>query len=110
MVDSGQRAHHQLQPHRSGAVPRAVYPPRPGGVGDFETRHRFFSDNRKLLAEVEALEHKSRRRDILVDDEDLFRFYDARLPEDVISAATSTSGGRRRKSRIPSCSTSRKRC
>ncbi len=54
--------------------------------GDFETRHRFFSDNRKLLAEVEALEHKSRRRDILVDDEDLFRFYDARLPEDVISA------------------------
>ncbi|XMR53398.1 DUF3418 domain-containing protein [Escherichia coli] len=38
--------------------------------GDFETRHRFFSDNRKLLAEVEALEHKSRRRDILVDDED----------------------------------------
>ena len=42
--------------------------------GDFETRHRFFSDNRKLLAEVEALEHKSRRRDILVDDEDLFRF------------------------------------
>ncbi|MGL4777060.1 MAG: DUF3418 domain-containing protein, partial [Aeromonas veronii] len=54
--------------------------------GDFETRHRFFSDNRKLLAEVEALEHKSRRRDILVDDEDLFRFYDARLPEEVISA------------------------
>ena len=53
--------------------------------GDFETRHRFFSDNRKLLAEVEALEHKSRRRDILVDDEDLFRFYDARLPEEVIS-------------------------
>ncbi|MCS3456143.1 ATP-dependent helicase HrpA [Aeromonas sp. BIGb0405] len=54
--------------------------------GDFETRHRFFSDNRKLLAEVEALEHKSRRRDILVDDEDLFRFYEARLPEDVISS------------------------
>ncbi|MGL5225496.1 MAG: ATP-dependent RNA helicase HrpA, partial [Aeromonas sp.] len=54
--------------------------------GDFETRHRFFGDNRKLLAEVEALEHKSRRRDILVEDEDLFRFYDARLPEEVISA------------------------
>ncbi|MGL4504172.1 MAG: ATP-dependent RNA helicase HrpA, partial [Aeromonas sobria] len=54
--------------------------------GDFETRHRFFGENRKLLAEVEALEHKSRRRDILVDDEDLFRFYDARLPEEVISS------------------------
>lgn len=54
--------------------------------GDFETRHRFFGDNRKLLAEVEELEHKSRRRDILVEDEDLFRFYDARLPEEVISS------------------------
>ncbi|ALP39546.1 ATP-dependent RNA helicase HrpA [Aeromonas schubertii] len=54
--------------------------------GDFETRHRFFGENRKLLAEVEALEHKSRRRDILVDDEDLFRFYEARIPEEVVSA------------------------
>ena len=54
--------------------------------GDFETRHRFFSDNRKLLAEVEVLEAKSRRRDILVDDETLFAFYDARLPEEIVSA------------------------
>ncbi len=54
--------------------------------GDFETRHRFFAENRKLLAEVEALEAKSRRRDILVDDETLFLFYDAHIPEDVVSA------------------------
>ena len=54
--------------------------------GDFETRHRFFAENRKLLAEVEALEAKSRRRDILVDDETLFLFYDAQIPADVVSA------------------------
>ena len=54
--------------------------------GDFETRHRFFAENRKLLAEVEALEAKSRRRDILVDDETLYLFYDAHIPADVVSA------------------------
>jgi ATP-dependent helicase HrpA len=54
--------------------------------GDFETRHRFFAENRKLLAEVEALEAKSRRRDILVDDETLFLFYDEHIPTDVVSA------------------------
>lgn len=53
--------------------------------GDWVTRHAFFRENRKLLAEVEDLEHKSRRRDILVDDETLFAFYDQRIPNDVIS-------------------------
>ncbi|MBB6120692.1 ATP-dependent RNA helicase HrpA [Nocardiopsis algeriensis] len=55
--------------------------------GDWETRHHFFHDNRKLLDEVEDLEHRARRRDIVVDDETLFRFYDARIPADVVSAA-----------------------
>ena len=54
--------------------------------GDWQTRHAFFKENRKLLLEVEDLEHKSRRRDILVDDEILFAFYDQRIPNDVISA------------------------
>ncbi|ANS43171.1 ATP-dependent RNA helicase HrpA [Serratia inhibens] len=53
--------------------------------GDWQTRHAFFSANLKLLAEVEELEHKSRRRDILVDDETLFSFYDQRIPSDVVS-------------------------
>ncbi|SFP65407.1 ATP-dependent helicase HrpA [Actinomadura madurae] len=53
--------------------------------GDWETGHRFFHDNRALLDEVEELEHRARRRDILVDDETLFDFYDARIPEDVVS-------------------------
>ncbi|WP_370771104.1 ATP-dependent RNA helicase HrpA [Actinomadura roseirufa] len=53
--------------------------------GDWETHHRFFHENRALLDEVEELEHRARRRDILVDDETLFDFYDARIPEDVVS-------------------------
>ncbi|MFD0397189.1 ATP-dependent RNA helicase HrpA [Kitasatospora sp. NPDC127121] len=53
--------------------------------GDWETHHRFFAENRKLLGEVEELENRARRRDILVDDQTLFEFYDARLPEDVVS-------------------------
>ncbi|MBS0970911.1 MULTISPECIES: ATP-dependent RNA helicase HrpA [Yersiniaceae] len=54
--------------------------------GDWQTRHAFFRANLKLLAEVEELEHKSRRRDILVDDETLFAFYDQRIGHEVISA------------------------
>ncbi|QQG26670.1 ATP-dependent RNA helicase HrpA [Pectobacterium carotovorum] len=54
--------------------------------GDWQTHHAFFRANLKLLAEVEDLEHKSRRRDILVDDETLFAFYDQRLPHDVVSS------------------------
>ncbi len=42
--------------------------------GDWQTRHAFFRANQKLRSEVEDLEHKSRRRDILVDDETLFAF------------------------------------
>ncbi|MEW2359087.1 ATP-dependent RNA helicase HrpA [Spirillospora sp. NPDC029432] len=53
--------------------------------GDWETHHRFFHDNRALLDEVEELEHRARRRDILVEDETLFEFYDERVPEDVVS-------------------------
>ncbi|WP_372509271.1 ATP-dependent RNA helicase HrpA [Streptomyces kronopolitis] len=55
--------------------------------GDWRTHHQFFHDNRKLLGEVEELEHRARRRDILVDDETLFDFYDRRLPDDVVSGA-----------------------
>ena len=54
--------------------------------GDWQTRHGFFKANLKLREEVEELEHKSRRRDILVDDEILFEFYDQRIPHDVVSA------------------------
>ncbi|MEM6050043.1 ATP-dependent RNA helicase HrpA [Erwinia sp. P7711] len=54
--------------------------------GDWQTRHAFFRANLKLREEVEELEHKSRRRDILVDDETLYTFYDRRIPADIVSA------------------------
>ena len=54
--------------------------------GDWTTHHRFFHENRELLDDVEELEHRARRRDIVVDDETLFEFYDRRLPADVVSA------------------------
>ncbi|MEV4009658.1 ATP-dependent RNA helicase HrpA [Nonomuraea angiospora] len=54
--------------------------------GDWDTHHRFLKDNRRLLGEVEELENRARRRDIMVDDEALFDFYDQRVPADVVSA------------------------
>ncbi|MEW2375103.1 ATP-dependent RNA helicase HrpA [Micromonospora sp. NPDC047812] len=53
--------------------------------GDWQTHHRFWADNQRLLAEIEELEHRARRRDILVDDQTVFDFYDARIPADVVS-------------------------
>ncbi len=55
--------------------------------GEWHTHHRFFHRNRELLASVKELEHRSRRRDIVVDDDDLFDFYHERIPEHVVSAA-----------------------
>jgi len=53
--------------------------------GDWQTHHKFFHRNRALLQEVEELEARMRRRDILVDDETLFEFYDARIGKGVVS-------------------------
>ena len=55
--------------------------------GDWDTRHAFFAANQALLEDVEALEARARRRDILVDDQALYDFYDARVPADVVSGA-----------------------
>ncbi|AWI54030.1 ATP-dependent RNA helicase HrpA [Aquabacterium olei] len=52
---------------------------------EWETRLPFLAHNRKLIAQVEQLEHKSRRQDVLVDDELIHAFYDAQIPPDVMS-------------------------
>ncbi len=54
--------------------------------GEWTTHHEFFHANRRLLAEAEQVEHRSRRRGLVVDDDALFAFYDERLPADVVSA------------------------
>jgi ATP-dependent helicase HrpA len=54
--------------------------------GEWKTRHHFFGDNSRLRAELEELEERARRRDLLVGDDDVFALYDARIPADVVSA------------------------
>ena len=56
--------------------------------GEFDTRAPFFTANERLIAEVEELEHKARRQDVLVDEHQLFRFYDAKIPADIFNAAS----------------------
>ena len=53
--------------------------------GQWETKLPFLAANLKLIGQVEDLEHKSRRQDVLVDDELIYAFYDQQLPADVCS-------------------------
>ena len=55
--------------------------------GEFNSQAAFFAHNQKLIADIEALEHKARRPDVLVDDELIFAFYDARIPADIHNGA-----------------------
>nr|WP_245852711.1 ATP-dependent RNA helicase HrpA [Isoptericola jiangsuensis] len=54
--------------------------------GQWTTHHRFFAENRRLLAEAEELEARSRQRGLVASEDDLFAFYDERVPADVVSA------------------------
>lgn len=56
-------------------------------AGDYRTTAEFFSHNRQLIADIEGMEEKARRRDILADEDELFRFYDERIPADIVTAA-----------------------
>ncbi|WP_242504290.1 ATP-dependent RNA helicase HrpA [Promicromonospora panici] len=55
--------------------------------GEWTTHHRFFHDNRALLEEAGELEARSRQRGLVADEDDLFAFYDERVPDSVVSAA-----------------------
>ncbi|KZE34900.1 ATP-dependent RNA helicase HrpA [Crenobacter luteus] len=57
-------------------------------AGEYSSNAPFFQHNNRLIREVEQLEHKARRQDVLVDDEVLFGFYDARIPAEVVDAAS----------------------
>lgn len=69
--------------------------------GDWHTRHAFFRRNRALLAEAEDLEHRARRRDIVVDEETLFDFYDRRIGPEVVSARDFDTWWRTERQRRP---------
>ena len=57
-------------------------------AGQWETKLPFLAANQKLVKQVEELEHKSRRQDVLVDEELIYAFYDKFIPRDVFSGAT----------------------
>ena len=54
--------------------------------GDWQTRHHFYRDNARLREELEEIEERARRRDLIVGDDDIYAFYDARIPAEVVSA------------------------
>jgi len=54
--------------------------------GDWQTRHHFFRDNKQLLEQAAELEQRARRRGLVVGEDVLFAFYDARIPKDAVSA------------------------
>ncbi|MFZ0529469.1 MAG: ATP-dependent RNA helicase HrpA, partial [Propionicimonas sp.] len=55
--------------------------------GQWRTRHHFWSRNQAVRAEAESLADRNRRRDLLLDDAAIAAFYDARVPDDVVSVA-----------------------
>ncbi len=62
------------------AESRAIFIRQALVTGEFNTQAPFFAYNQKLIRDIEALEHKARRPDVLVDEELIFAFYDSRIP------------------------------
>ncbi len=69
--------------------------------GDWQTRHHFFADNARLREQLAELEERARRRDLLVGDDEIFAFYDARIPADVLSARHFDGWWRKQRNRTP---------
>ena len=70
------------------AAARAIFIRAALVEGDWDTKLPFLAHNRKLVSQVQELEHKQRRQDVLVDDELIFAFYDQQIPSGVHSGAT----------------------
>ncbi len=85
LVNPGVRVHYgPINPRES----RDIFIRQALIEGDFDCRHNFFKHNHSMIESIEALEAKSRRQDILVDQELLFEFYDRHIPDTVYSGAT----------------------
>ncbi|MCV2349014.1 ATP-dependent RNA helicase HrpA [Paucibacter sp. Y2R2-4] len=70
------------------AAARAIFIREALVNGEWESRLPFLAHNQRQIRKVEELEHKSRRQDVLVDDELIYAYYDEHLPADVYSGAT----------------------
>ncbi|WP_075879628.1 ATP-dependent RNA helicase HrpA [Vreelandella massiliensis] len=81
-IVTGRRVHYgPIAPEES----RELFIRRALVEGEFRTRGEFFAHNRALIEEVTDLEDRARKRDILVDEETLFAFYDERIPADIVN-------------------------
>ena len=69
--------------------------------GDWQTRHHFFRDNARLRDELAEIEERARRRDLLVGDDEIYAFYDARVPAEVISARHFDGWWKKQRHRTP---------
>ncbi|MDT5239842.1 MAG: ATP-dependent helicase HrpA, partial [Mycobacterium sp.] len=69
--------------------------------GDWQTRHHFLRDNARLREELAEIEERARRRDLLVGDEEIYAFYDTRLPSDVVSARHFDAWWKKQRQRTP---------
>jgi ATP-dependent helicase HrpA len=69
--------------------------------GEWSSHHRFLAENQRLLEEAEELEHRARRRDIVVDEHTLFDFYDARIGAEVVSGAHFDTWWKKERQRRP---------
>ncbi len=66
---------------------REIFIQRALVAGDFQTSAKFFLQNQLVIKEVQALEHKARKRDVLVDEQTLFAFYNERVAHDIHNGA-----------------------
>ena len=69
--------------------------------GDWQTRHHFFRDNTRLLEELAEFEERARRRDLVVGDDEIYALYDARLPENALSARHFDSWWKKQRHKTP---------
>jgi ATP-dependent helicase HrpA len=69
--------------------------------GDWQTRHHFFRDNARLREELEEIEERARRRDLIVGDDEIYALYDARVPAEVVSARHFDAWWRKQRHRTP---------
>ncbi len=69
--------------------------------GDWQTRHHFVRDNARLLEELAELEERTRRRDLLVGDDEIYALYDARIPADAVSARHFDAWWKKQRHRTP---------
>ncbi|MEY3201976.1 MAG: hypothetical protein RIR70_1526 [Pseudomonadota bacterium] len=75
-----------------------------GELPDEVARHApFFQANARLIAEIEKLEHKTRRPDVLADDELIYAFFDAKIPADVCDVRSFEHWRREAEREAPKC-------